>query len=259
MLSAGSCTAASTLYMAVPDVSGTNTAFYTVDQTTASATSIGSFGRCDIDDLASDWRPGSFRLWGVDETSDQLYQINPATGLPTLIAPLSTHINSIAFDVTTGQLFGTTGPVLYRIDPTTAALTSVGITNRADVRSIGFDLAGNLYGSASGSLVKLNTSTGAATVVGAFGAGATSIYDFAARPEDGVMFAVGDPFASVLYQIDTATGHATLVAGIGSSTTIINTAYGLAFSPAVPEPSTLSLIAAAASLALCRRSKHPVR
>ena len=62
------------------------------------------------------------------------------------------------------------------------------------------------------------------------------------RPEDGKMFAVGDPFSSVLYTIDTNTAQATLVNGIAGNSFTVNNAYGLAFGPAVPEPSGFSLL-----------------
>jgi hypothetical protein len=240
-LAAFSNVEASTLYLAA---NLSNTSLYTVDPSTAATTLIGSESY-NVDDLASDWRPSSFRLWGVEETDDRLYQINPVTGLGTAMGTFGTHINSIAFDVTSGQLYGADGVGLYRINPATAAITFVGLTARSDVRSIGFDLSGNLYGAGGSSLVKIDTSTGAAATVGSFGGPAT-MYDLAVRPEDGTMFAVGDPFSSSLYQVNTATGQATLIAGI-SGITFNNFAHGLAFSPAVPEPSALVLLLIAAA------------
>jgi hypothetical protein len=250
-LSAFSSVEGSTLYLAN---NLTNTTLYTVDPSTAATTLIGSESY-NVDDLASDWRPGSFRLWGVEEDNDRLYQINPVTGLGTSIGTFGTHINSIAFDVTSGQLYGADSIALYRIDPTNAALTLVGLTTRGDVRSIGFDLSGNLYGAGGNSLLKINTSTGAAAAIGSFGVPAATMYDFAARPEDGTMFAVGDPSSSFLYQVDTATGHAALIGGI-SGIPPANFAHGLAFSPGVPEPPTLALILMARSHGVRRRRRR---
>src|SRR4051812_37584926 len=63
---------------------------YTVDQSTGGRTPIGSGGfSIGYTDLTSDWRPQSYRLWGVvQDGQSTLARIDPATGNRTVIGTM---------------------------------------------------------------------------------------------------------------------------------------------------------------------------
>lgn len=224
---------------------------FTLDQTNLALTLVGVDTNNSSKSLTSDWRADSFRLWAVGQHSDYLLQIDPSNNHGTSIGYFSQSIRSIAFDVTTDQLYGISNDTLYRVDLNTAALTPVGPTNQ-DVVAIAFDTLGNLYGRSGWFTFKVDKLTGAATIVG------QDHPDYggylAARPEDNAMF-IADPLRKWFFQVNTTTGKGTLVGYI------IHPSYfgasGLAFS-ALPEPSTLALLSAAASLILAARSKRLV-
>src|SRR5205085_9990459 len=82
-----------------------------------------------------------------------------------------------------------------------------------------------------------------------------SITDIAIRPEDGLAFVVVNSVSgNTLYTLNLATGTSTIV---GSLNTIPSSNLtGLAFSPTVPEPTTIALIAIAVSITLARQARR---
>jgi hypothetical protein len=117
---------------------------HTIDQDTGDWTNIGSQPGRFLYSLTSDWRASSFRLWGIDGTANQLLRLDPNTGLNTSSVPLAADLNGIAYDVTTDQLYGVELDKLYRVDSNTGALTLVG-TLENQVTTIAFDNSGNLW------------------------------------------------------------------------------------------------------------------
>lgn len=247
----------STLYS-----SGISAKLYQVSQVNGSGTAIGTMGSFTTRDLASDTRPGSYRLW-TTSTAQELISIDPATGVGTSVGQFSPGgflpMRTLAFDITTGKLYGADDaqtPKLYEIDPQTALATPVG--NTAGVTQflggLGADLAGNLYGSteASGEIFKLDKVTGAATLV--MTVPEARISDLAFRPEDGQLFASTLPAgpsttANALFAIDLGNGTWTRLGNLPGI--VPESMNGLAFGPGtfVPEPGVgLALIAAIASL-----------
>jgi len=115
----------------------------------------------------------------------ELYILNPATGgALTDVGPLNDgaatnySVTGLAFDPTSGLLYGSTGGVsgtkLLTINPATATVTVVGSYGAASatMTDLAFDPSGNLYGvSSSGgaNLYSINKATAAATEVGASG------------------------------------------------------------------------------------------
>lgn len=229
-----------------------------VDQITGATTLIGNTGYTFPGDLTSDTRVGSYRIWSPDLTTGTLLTIDPVTGAGASVGPFSspTTIVSLAFDITTGKLYGNTatgfgaaaGDQLYEIDPNTGACTLIGTLGVDNVYALAFNNAGTLYGVAHDrhSLVTISTATGAASLVAPVGLDA--VYDIATRPEDNVTFAV-DTITSKLYTLDLATG-ATAEIGPYTASNLV----GLAFSP-VPEPTTLVLLAGGLAF-LARRRRH---
>ena len=247
----------STLYGV--DSSGSQGTIGTLNQATGADTVVGPVGFNFPGDLASDTRVGSYRIWSTDLNTGTLLNINPATGAGNGVGAFNTAstITSLAFDVTTGKLYGTTakgfgaanGDQLYEIDPNTAACTLIGTLGINDVYALAFDNTGKLYGVGFDrqALFTISTTTGLASLVAPIGLSA--VYDIATRPEDNVTFAV-DSGTNSLYTLNLTTGATTLV-GAYSGTNYV----GLAFSP-VPEPATISLLAS--GLIVCARRRRRV-
>jgi hypothetical protein len=108
----------------------------------------------------------------------QLRTLNPMTGESTVIGP--THVGPVvglAYDRTNDLMYGISGCVtptsaLVLIDLKSGAGSAVGLTG-VSLSSLEFGPDGKLYGGGStldgGHLYRINTSTGAATLVGATG------------------------------------------------------------------------------------------
>jgi hypothetical protein len=227
-------------------------ALYQVSQTNGLATRNGTALASPFStrDLASDTRPGSYRLWTT--SAGQLVSINPATGAGTVVGSFgSSGMRTLAFDIVAGKLYGgSDGPAaqLYEIDPQTAAATLVGANTGRNLGGLGADLAGNLFGvvEATGEIYKLDKLTGAPTLVTTVPV--ESISDLAFRPEDGQLFGISQfgPIATQksLYAIDLVSGNATRLGALEPGTAFL-AMNGLAFGPGtfVPEPASAMMLA----------------
>ena len=157
---------------------------------------------------------GLFGATGSNGVNGNLYCIDPTTGAPTLVGPITVGPTPVSI---TGLAFHPTTHVLYVVTGN-----------------------GNLFGR----LVTIDTSTGAATDVGSLGIGSCRIVGDIAFRADGTLFGAGPcgPSASAgnLYTIDLTTGAATFVGGIpilGNGT-----GFGLTFSPLAATPQKLFLL-----------------
>jgi len=241
-------------------------AIYRLNQANAAEALIGPVGAAFgfPGDLTSDTNPGTFRIWANDITTRSLLKIDPTTGAGTPIGPFMTPngapvtMVSLAFDQTTGRLWGNTSSGysgeadrLYAIDLNTAISNPVGAGIGFDnVFALAFNNAGKLYGvsNTSHQLILIDTTLGSGGLIAPVAP--TSIFDIATRPEDGTTFAV-NAFTNELYKLDLGTGGTTLV---GTHTALTHNMVGLAFGP-VPEPGTLTLLAIGATIASLRRKR----
>ncbi|MFG0316760.1 MAG: DUF6923 family protein, partial [Planctomycetota bacterium JB042] len=113
----------------------------------------------------------------VGDGSSNLYRISSYGSAPTAIDLGETGIvlSDVAVHPVTGKLYAldlATGNTLYEVNPTTAALTSIGPTGLPTwINALEFDAAGTLYGwgDTNGDLSVLDVNTGAATTVGNVG------------------------------------------------------------------------------------------
>jgi hypothetical protein len=228
---------------------------YTIDADTGAASPGPVFSNgVQLRDLASDTRPGSFRLWGVSTATNELFRIDPATGRVILVGSFGTPgaMRTLAFDQVTGMLYGTAdtpgGPsnlsVLYRIDPADAAGTRAGEV-AVEVSGLGADPAGQLFATGAFSdLLRLDPATAAATPVGRTDL-AISDVDFS--PVGGRMY--GSSHVSGIYAIDPLTAVTSKIGEYGREGVLMS---GLAFGP-VPEPAGgCALLAAATGWSLHR-------
>ena len=240
--------------------------------------SFSSFNGAQVDGLASDPTSGSARLWGIsvsDPTAgggtsftNELLLINPATGAGAFVGetllPFSTAIYDLAYQVSTGRMFGVSlDGDLYSIDPLTAAPTRIGPTGVGALEGLGAGAGDKLFGTDRfGKLYLVDTLTGQATFAANLG---TVITDLASRPTDGVMFGVRVNTATgeqEVVTIDTTTGAVGFVTGtnlyaIARTDDRAYHLYGAAFAP-VPEPSGACLLFLGGGLAWRSRRQFSI-
>src|SRR3569623_1389490 len=182
----------------------TSNTLLTINMTSGAAqtfkvTGYGTSAGIQLSGLAFDANHQLF--YGVDSNAlgDQyLLRVQAATGTTSAVAKItgvSGALYGLAYDPNTNRLYGVNGSSLYRSDTVSAAATLVGSTG-ANPRGLAFDEFNNiLYASdiAADQLLRLNTSSGTATLIGTgFGAGFGDI--------EGLAF---DPVALTLYGINT--------------------------------------------------------
>ncbi len=121
-----------------------------------------------------EWDPSTGRFFLLNQNFN-LYSLDPATGLTTLIgatgAPLMTAIDISS----TGVLYGIgfSNGVLYTIDKTTGVATAGPTTTPTGMQGLSFGPDGRLYGANTNtdSLYAIDPVTGTTTLIGAHGAG----------------------------------------------------------------------------------------
>jgi hypothetical protein len=126
-----------------------------------------------------------------------------------------------------GALWAISFATLYRVDIQTGMAIEVGPLNVSTANALAFDAQGALYSATwdDGSLLRVDTITGAATRLGGFGSGFTSWGDLAFAP-DGTLFAAVRSSLNdgVLVTVNPQTGAAARVGSIG-----VGDVFGLAF------------------------------
>jgi hypothetical protein len=196
---------------------------YSIDMQTGLATKIGPAGGfMGVESFTFD--PGCKTLYGVDDVTDQLVTCDVQSGTCTAVGPLGVDITD------TGLAFGADGILymstdapkpskIYKLDPKTGAATLLGAQGQ-EVTGLAADKTGlyGLGGDGRDNLVKIDTATGHATVIGPL---KTVVLvdggiDFDAG---GALWgihpgSVGRVGHSQTLKIDTATGAATIVAQV---------------------------------------------
>jgi hypothetical protein len=166
--------------------------------------------------------PAPADVIGIDTDSGNLYRVSTSNAALTLIGNTAvTFWGDIQF-APNGTLYGFTvgvGPLLYRINPTTAASTPVGSTGLALVfeGGLAFSPGGTAYGANSGGpdndqLFTINLTTGAATLLGTL-SGSHDLNGLAYR-SDGKLVGL-DRVINSLLLIDPATLAVSTLAPLG--------------------------------------------
>lgn len=213
---------------------------YDVDTSTAALTNPRSMGN-KVNMIAVS---PSGTLYGASQgtPSDfppggQLFTVQIATGAATLVGVFDQYIfteGDIAFDPTTGILYGVDGPgLLVTINTTTAAVTTVGnIGTTLDLSAMAFDSAGNLYvvNSFGPTLLKVNKSTAAILDSKPLVGVNQEVGGLAFRPGDDVLFHASGASTSKLDVVDPTTGFTTPVGPLSVSGGI----WALTFAPDGP-------------------------
>jgi len=173
-------------------------------------------------------------LYGVGE--GELFRINSANGEAVQVGPLGVNLTALVYGPD-GVMYGAAGNQLYSVDPTTGKTTLIGLGSYGPIQSLEFDGSGVLYAVIGGrgpdSLYRINTATGAGTLVGPRGAlGFDDVKGMAFV--DGVMYAFTQNGLEI--SINLSDGRASSVQWIGAS---IEAAA--VDPPETPEPATLWL------------------
>jgi len=154
-----------------------------------------------------------------------IWSIHPVIGTMTEIGnydPNETGLsfNGLAYDVTTGNMYGSSSTSLYKVNITTGASTLIGSFNIPGgiMIAITFDGEGNLYGIdiITDYLYSIDTSTGLATKRGAgLGIDLNYAQDMAYDIDNDILYLSAYTISPVkegaLYTCDTTTGFATKV------------------------------------------------
>lgn len=151
-----------------------------------------------------------------DQFSCVLAEIDPANGDVTVVGPMimAVFVQGLAFDSKNNVLYATDVIVndnLYRVDPTNGSTTLVGPMGFDIVTGLAYDASSDvLYGlHGTGSLVVLDRTTGAGTLVGV---GASAAYSLEYVPAtDQLLFYTSAAGLSLLGEIDRSTGSQTII------------------------------------------------
>jgi PEP-CTERM motif len=176
--------------------------------------------------------PISGTLYGVSGTNS-FFSINTSTAVATPIGTTGAFINGLGFN-SSGTLFGSGNNGLYTINLGTGAASLVGNTGFSSSGDVAFDSSGNLFMTSTtpsaDSLISLNPTTGAGTLLGAIGFPGVFGLNFVGPT------LYGFTNSGQTISINPVTGSGAFVA---NNTIHANGSDGAA---AVPEPSTLGLI-----------------
>lgn len=155
----------------------------------------------------------------VAGSGGQFGTLDLATGVFTSLG--TTHLGATSFgllegfSVANGTLYGQTlsgGNTIYSVDPTNGALTVIG-TNSSNAFYLGSTTSGGLFGAdLTGNLFSINTSTGAATIIGNLGFGLGGFVSFS--DNSSTLYLTRGTGA--LYTVNTGTGVASLVGPSGA-------------------------------------------
>lgn len=164
----------------------------------------------------------------VNDPASKLYTIDPVTASYQAIGNMGvSQVTDIAFHGP--SLYGITFSQFMKINPRTAVATPVGAVGSglsANALAVAQDGTVFLmaYKSGGAKLATIDTTTGAATIIGDLGAGITPSGDLSFDQNDNLYGTVNSGGKVYLAHIDTNTGAASLIGDMGTSAV-----YGLTF------------------------------
>lgn len=186
-------------------------------------TPLTSIGAMTYGSFASSGTFGAGGVFYLTTVTSGLFTVNLATGVGTLVAPLSvSNLNGISYDPVSGNYYAVDALNLYTVNVATGAVTLVGSMGVAG--SLFIDLAINCageaysYNLADDSGYRINLSTGAATLLGALGFDANFGQGMAFDKQDGTLYLMAfnnTAFTMQLRTMNLTTGATTLVFDYG--------------------------------------------
>lgn len=158
------------------------------------------------------------------EYNSRLYTVNATTGATTLVGAMGTECTDLAFNG--AKLSGISFSRFFQINPTTGAVSNIRYHGFSDLNALvyagaaspgNFFAAGvNGWGNSGGVFVRINATTGVATLIGRLGNGLTSAGDMTFL--NGTLYALVNKPGSAstwLAKINPVNGKATLVGNTG--------------------------------------------
>ncbi len=155
--------------------------------------------------------------YGCQFNNGWLWTIDKVTGTMTKIGGGGVGLNGLAYDVTTGKMYGASSKDLYAINMSNGEQTLIGPFNGGLIVGIAFDGNGTLYAEDIGAdcLYSVNPLTGASTLIGSFGGEINLNYaqDMAYDIENDILYfsAFENTYGGQLYTCNVTTGELTLV------------------------------------------------
>jgi len=186
--------------------------------------------------LAFDRHAGN--ILGID-SARRLYTIDPGSGDTTQLGTVTATaltLTGLAFDPNARVIYAIaqSSGQLFSINATTLAATPIGAAQGGAIGGLDFDrLSNTLFGISDEGvthLVRINVATGAQTLVGVLGAGATDCNGLAFNPATNTLYTINAVNGNFL-SISPATGAATL---IGDTSDLFGAAFGMAARDAAP-------------------------
>ena len=163
---------------------------------------------------------------GLGAGQPLIWTIHPVTGEMTQVGSYDPDgnglsFNGLAYDPTTGTMYGCDSRDLYTVNMSTGASTRVGsfsLSVPSYMIGIAFDDIGNLYGdeTVTDSLYQINPSTGAASLIGPLGININGAQDIAYDIDTNTLYLsahtlLGPITESALYTCNTSNGAATKI------------------------------------------------
>jgi hypothetical protein len=169
----------------------------------------------------------------------RLYTLNPATGaVVTNIGPIGMAVTGLAVHPATGVLYGTTGgasPVnpnsLITINRTTGAGTLVGAHGTGPIADIAFRADGTLFGWSEGTDDLVTINLANGVATVVGNSGVNTFGSGLAMSPANVLFFAGEGASSNLRTVNQATGLTTVVAALAGAPQAGGTINAMAFSP----------------------------
>lgn len=166
-----------------------------------------------------DFDPSGSTLYALNDTTDQLGTIDPATGAFTALVPCpapAANWTGLTIDPATGTFYASDSTTLYTIDPTTGLYTPIGAFGSSLMIDIAMNTAGEMYGHDIGTdaIYRIDPATGAATLIGPTGYAANYAQGMDFDNADGTLyiFLYQGSGANVYGTVDLTTGAVTALA-----------------------------------------------
>ncbi len=177
-----------------------------------------------------------------EDGSSNLYTIDTATGLYTLVGKTNSELQGFTYDVSNGIAYGNSLTDLYSIDLTTGNSTLIGPINNNSIIGIACDADGNLYGIDinDNNLYSINKLTGAGTIIGNLEMDIIYAQDIGFNRETGKLYGTLYTNTGGLYEIDVNTGTATLLNYVSAELDAFAIPYNLS-KITIPAPTNISV------------------
>ena len=186
-------------------------------------TPLTSIGAMTYGSFASSGTFGAGGVFYLTTVTSGLFTVNLATGVGTLVAPLSvSNLNGISYDPVSGNYYAVDALNLYTVNVATGTVTLVGSMGVAG--SLFIDIAINCageaysYNLADDNAYRINLTTGGATLLGPIGFAANFGQGMAFDKQDGTLYMMAfnnTAFTMQLRTVNLTTGATTLVNDYG--------------------------------------------